>query len=81
MLSEKGEEIVAADSPVSTRRPVGRQQTLFDPIDYGAWVYVQEAADFVCRVDCFRFGVCYRRRQIPYLYSVWGCKTAVVEFP
>ena len=51
MLSQKGEQIVAADSPVATRRPVRRQQTLFDPIDNGAWIYVQEAADFVCCVN------------------------------
>ena len=81
MLAEEREEIVALDPAVASRSPVRWKQILIDPVDHRPRVYVEQAAHFMCRVDRFRFGVCYRRRQIPYLYHVWVVKPAVVEFP
>jgi hypothetical protein len=75
MFAKKSEEVIPADPSVSTGRPVGRQQTLFDPIDDRPWVYMKKVTDLMCRVDTFGIlALIDHYHKIPSLSRI-GCRT------
>ena len=53
MFSQEAEKVVVTDASVATRSAIRRKQILLDPVDNRAGIHVQQAADFVCRVDRF----------------------------
>jgi hypothetical protein len=57
MFSEKHQQIIVTNAPVPARRAIGGQQILFDPVDNGSRVDVQQTTDLMCRVDRLAAGL------------------------
>jgi hypothetical protein len=57
MLSEENNQVFMSNATVPAGRPERLQEILFNPIDDGSWIHVQQTAQVVRRVDTLDRGL------------------------
>ena len=55
MLSKKRHQVVLTNAAMPARRSIRRKKVLFDPVDHGSRVDVQQPTYLMCRVNGFNF--------------------------